>query len=238
MAQAHEQNRPATVRQPCGRERRPGHTSATVGAVRVHAVGGVKEVVISLNHYRRVAADHQVPGEVITSYADAAAEAKRTGRPSSFTVTVMPAGGAEGVVGETGDGPLGPSLARARARGASRITAILGGADMLNARDFGPLIGASHETVNMKRKRHELLGLEGTIRGVRYPRWQVTDAGLPLPGLSTLFEVLGGQPWTVYRFLRSVHAELGGDTALDALKGGRLDAVIGVARNQTAGAFT
>lgn len=66
-------------------------------------------------------------------------------------------------------------------------------------RDFGPLIGASHETVNIKRKTGKVLGLEGAKRGVKDPRWQVTDAGLPLPGLAALFAALGKQPWTVYR---------------------------------------
>jgi hypothetical protein len=72
---------------------------------------------------------------------------------------------------------------------------------------------------------------------VKYPRWQVTDAGLPLPGLPRLFEILGEQPWTVYRFPRTAHAELGGRTALDALKAGQVDAVVGVAKSQAAGAF-
>lgn len=107
--------------------------------------------------------------------------------------------------------------------------------------EAGPLIGASHETVNTKRKRHEVLGLEGATRGVKYPRWQVTDSGLPLPGLPKLFEVLGEQPWIVFRFLKTPHAELGGKTALDVLKTGRVDAVdtvVGVAENQAAGAFS
>lgn len=238
MTQAHEQDRQATARQRREGERKPKGASAMGKALRSRAGEEVTEIVISSNRYRRVAAALQVLGQVITNYADAAAEAERTGRPLSFTVTVVPGSGVKGLAEETGDDPLGPALARAKARSAPKIAAILNDADMLTARDFGPLIGASHETVNMKRRRHELLGLEGAVRGLRYPRWQITDAGLPLPGLPMLFEALGGQPWTVYRFLRSVHAELSGNTALDALKGGQLDAVIKVARNQATGAFT
>jgi hypothetical protein len=37
-------------------------------------------------------------------------------------------------------------------------------------------------------------------RGLRFPTWQVTSEGL-LPELSRLFEVLGIESWTVYRFL-------------------------------------
>lgn len=63
------------------------------------------------------------------------------------------------------------------------------------------------------------------------------ETGMPLPGLARVFHALGGQPWTVYRFLRAAHAELGGKTALDALKAGQVEAVLGVAENQAAGAF-
>jgi hypothetical protein len=151
---------------------------------------------------------------------------------------VTPNGDAEPVAEKpAGDDFLDLALATAKARGQASVTNILTGADMLTARDFGPLIGASHETVSTKRKRHEVLGLQGATRGVKYPRWQVTDAGLPLPGLPRLFEILGEQPWTVYRFPRTAHAELGGRTALDALKAGQVDAVVGVAKSQAAGAF-
>ncbi|MDN2764734.1 DUF2384 domain-containing protein, partial [Campylobacter jejuni] len=61
--------------------------------------------------------------------------------------------------------------------------------------------------------------------------------GLPLPSLPQLFAVLGEKPWTVYRFLRTAHAELGGRTALEALKAGQSEAVLGVAQNQIAGHF-
>lgn len=81
------------------------------------------------------------------------------------------------------------------ARGTTTVTDILNGVDMLTSRGFGPLIGASHETVNIKRKR------------------------------------------SVYRFLRTAHAELSGRTALDALKAGQVDGVVAVAGNQASGTF-
>ena len=65
----------------------------------------------------------------------------------------------------------------------------------------------------------------------------VLDFTVPLPGLGRLFGILGDQPWTVYRFLRTAHAELGGSTGLDAMKEGRIDVVLGAARNQVTGAF-
>ena len=95
------------------------------------------------------------------------------------------------IVEKPADGPLDAAIARAKARGAAKVTEILRQADMVTAREFGPLIGASHETVNIKRKRHEILGLEGATRGIKYPRWQITEAGMPLPGLARLFRALG-----------------------------------------------
>ena len=58
-----------------------------------------------------------------------------------------------------------------------------------------------------------------------------------MPGLADLFAALGGQPWTIHRFLCAAHAELGGRTGLDALKAGQVEAALGAARNQTTGAF-
>ncbi len=238
MAQAHEQDRSAPAKQPLSNKQRTARLPALSRTVRIHAGEETTEVTVSKVRYKRIATNGRVLGKVITGYADTAAKAKRTGRTCSFTFTVTPDGEAKVVAEETDDDPLGAALARARARGTSKVATILNSADMLTARDFGSLIGASHETVNVKRRRHELLGLEGATRGVRYPRWQITDAGLPLPGLPKLFEALGEQPWTVYRFLRTAHPELGGGTALDALRAGQVDAVVEVARNQAASTFT
>lgn len=199
------------------------------------------EFIVSSGHLQLITRGRTGLGRLITDYADTAAEAERTGRPILITYRVTPDGRAEPVsevpAEASPDGRLAAALARAEARGAAKVADILKGADMLTAREFGSLIGASHETVNAKRKRHEVLGLQGATRGLRYPGWQVTDAGLPLPGLARLFGILGAQPWTVFRFLLSDHAELGGRRALDALKAGQIDAVARAADNMVAGAF-
>jgi Protein of unknown function (DUF2384) len=238
MAQARQQDRQATAKR--SRSAKAAARSASTGQfLRVHADDDVTDVPVSKVRYGRIVNKSRVLGKVIAGYADAAAKAKRTGKAYVITYVVTPDGKAEAEAPVTPlEGPLNGAFARAKARGASKAADILKGPDMLTARDFGPLIGASHETVNTKRKRHELLGLEGATRGVKYPRWQVTDAGLPLPGLPKLFEVLGEQPWTVFRFLKTPHAELGGKTALDVLKTDRVDAVVSVAENQAAGAFS
>ncbi|MDF0522246.1 hypothetical protein P0R31_33950 [Bradyrhizobium yuanmingense] len=176
-----------------------------------------------------------VLGKLLAGYADVAEKAARAGRAVEYTVRVTPEGDAEPVAKPD---PLDAALSAAKKRGEAKVAEILKGDDMLTASDFGSLIGASHETVNVKRRRGEVLGLQAATRAVRYPAWQVTDAGQLLPGLSSLFEMLGQQPWTVYRFLRTAHPELEGRTALDALKAGEEKAVLNVARNQMSGVFS
>lgn len=241
MAQAREQTRPAAAK----RSRpapRGGQDAASGQFLRLHAGEDVAEVLVSKSSFKGVAHRKRVLGKMISTYAEVAAKAKRTGRTFVISYVVTPDGKAEAVTGapveKAAGGPLEGALARAKARGATKVADILKGADMLTARAFGPLIGASHETVNAKRKRHEVLGLQGATRGLKYPRWQVTADGRDLPGLPQLFEALGDQPWTVYRFLRAQHAELGGQTAVEALKAGRVEAVVDVAKNQAAGAFS
>ncbi len=180
---------------------------------------------------------HPGAEKVLAVYADSVATAKRMGHAVIVTLRVGPDGNAESISGTDKPDALDAALLAAKARGQSKIADILKRDEMLTAREFGQLIGASHETVNVKRKRFEVLGLEGATRGVKYPEWQLTNSGLPLPGLSQVFSALGGQPWTVYRFLQTAHSELGGRTGLDALKADQLDAVLEIAHNQSAGAF-
>ena len=193
--------------------------------------------MVSKPRFKRLLGKRRLIGKLLADYADTLAQAEREGRVATMTLQVSPDGKTQLVKPTAQEDAFDSALAAAKARGQRKVADILKSEEMLTARDFGLLIGASHETVNAKRKKGDLLGLEGATRGVKYPRWQVTDAGLPLPGLADLFAVLGKQPWTVYRFLRTIHAELDGHTALDALMAGQVEAVLGAARNQTAGVF-
>lgn len=242
MAQAREQDRSAAAKG--GRRgKRVKMRSATSGAfLRVRAEDDVTEVPVTKVRYGRIANKERVLSKVISGYADVAAKAKRNNKAYVISYVVTPDGKAQPLPEKAAEkdpgGGLEAAIARAKARGATKVAEILRSEDMLTAREFGPLIDASHETVNAKRKRHEVLALQGAKRGLRYPRWQVTGDGLELPGLPKLFEVFGDQPWAIYRFLRANHPELGGRTALEALKAGEVDAVLGVARNQATGAFS
>jgi len=242
MTQAREHARSAPRKRASADKAQAVRSGTTGQYVHLHSGDDVTEVPVTKVRYGRIANKKAALGKVIAKYADTAAKAKRTGKVFIVTYRVSPNGKIE-VVREApaekpaADSSLDAAIARAKGRGATKIADILKGADMLTAHDFGELIGTTHTTVNAKRKLHEVLGLEGATRGFRYPRWQITNDHLPLPGLVQVFAALGNQPWTVYRFLRTAHAELGGMTALDALKAGQVEAVLGVAENQATGAF-
>jgi hypothetical protein len=138
---------------------------------------------------------------------------------------------------QPGSDDLDAALSEARERGVSRAVEILSGREMLSAADFAKFIGVSREAVRAKYQRNEVLGLKGAKRGLRYPKWQVTSDGGLLPELPRLFEVLGGESWTIYRFLTQHHPELEGDTALSALQRGKVEEVLAAAGN-IAGAFS
>jgi hypothetical protein len=121
----------------------------------------------------------------------------------------------------SGDAPLPPAaaraaLARAYARGAATAAEILGAPDMLSSDVLAERLGLSREAVHQKRRRGELLGLEGAKRGVRFPAWQIGPDGRAPAALPQLLEALG-EPWAAFRFLRATHAALGGRSGIAAL---------------------
>lgn len=133
---------------------------------------------------------------------------------------------------------LTEALAAARTRGAEVKDALLADPEMLNTAAIADLLGMSEEGVRLKRKRHEILGLESAKRGIRYPAWQILEDRQLLPALPRLFALLGDDPWRLFRFLQQHHSELGGDRALDALRLGRVDGVLAAAENTATGAFS
>lgn len=216
----------------------------------VNSVGGKGDLgVVALGKKPKTSAktnprsiEKRVSLEFFKWYSAGAKKAQKVGQPVRFTVEVLPDGSAKAIgtpvtIAPPNVSSLEAALSAARERGTLRIAEILKGDDMLTATQFGSLIGVSHETVNVKRRRGEVLGLQGATRSVRYPSWQVTDDGRLLPGLSELFELLGRQPWTVYRFLKTRHPEFGGQTALEAMRSGRHKTVRAAAANQMGGNF-
>jgi hypothetical protein len=180
----------------------------------------------------------KLPTKILNWLAEARLRAELLGKPVEVTIHVPPGNAELGIVtSPVNTDTLDDAMAAARQRGTERVAEILKQSDMLSGREFASLIGASPETVNQKRKTGDLLGLEAATRGVRYPKWQVTDDGRLLPGLRSIFDILGEDPWRMFRFLTQRHNELAGKTALDAMRAGDLEAVQNVARNMRAGVF-
>lgn len=135
-------------------------------------------------------------------------------------------------------GALREALGAAGARGAAVKESLLSDPDMLSTAGIADRLGMSEEGIRLKRKRREILGLEFAKRGIRYPAWQILGDRQLLPGLPRLFDVLGGDPWRLFRFLQQHHNELGGIRALDALRHGRVNVVLAAAENTASGAFS
>ena len=132
---------------------------------------------------------------------------------------------------------LAVALDAARARGAAMKDEMLSDPDMLSTAGLAERLGMSEEGIRLKRRRHEVLGVEVAKRGIRYPAWQVLPGRQILPGLPRLFAVLGDDPWRLLRFLQQHHAELRGKRAFEALQQGRVEEVLATAENAAMGAF-
>jgi hypothetical protein len=195
-------------------------------------------IKLDKRHVRTLRPRGKMVLRVLEVLATATEKARRSGDAVALTIKVTPRTTEPAITSAVvKHDALEEALAGARARGAQRVAEILKGPDMLSGREFALLIGTSPETVNQKRRTGELLGLEGATRGVRFPKWQITEDGRPLPGLKSVFEILREDPWMVYRFLTRRHNELSGMSALDAMKSGRLEDAKNVARNLKAGVF-
>jgi hypothetical protein len=177
-----------------------------------------------------------MPARIILSCADA--RRVTSGSAGAIKVTVVPGETAEAVVPEAPEQTLERSLKAARVRGEAVKDQLLADPEMLSTAQMAERLGMSEEGIRLKRKRHEVLGLEFARRGIRYPSWQLLENRQLLRDLPRLFSILGDSPWAVYRFLLQRHPELGGARAVDALKRGRLNGVLAAAENTASGAFS
>jgi hypothetical protein len=229
-----------------GAVRRSGAGAKRTTALRVGTVGPAKTepvmIPVRAKTFKALAGQPGPMTVLIESYGAALEQSRLSGRAVRFVVAVDPHGKPritpiEGrselpeAQSTEGEDDLAAALEAARARGRLRVAEILSGADMLSADQFADLIGTSRVTVNAKRQKHQVLGLEGAKRGFRFPEWQVGQDGKPFTALPVLFERLGGSPWAVYRFLVQHHPELNGQTGRQALQRGRTAEVIEAAES-------
>jgi hypothetical protein len=173
-------------------------------------------------------------------YAEVLEKGHHLGRPVNVHVKVEPGRSPKitSVVVEpkpaprkTGEDDLQRALAAARKRGQHRVAEILSSKEMLSAAAFAHLLNTSRMTINSKRKKREVLALEGATRGFRFPQWQIGQDGKPFSALPNLFERLGDDSWAVYRFLVQHHPELDGLTGREALRRGMTSKAIEAAES-------
>jgi hypothetical protein len=199
-----------------------GHARRATGPERIAVPDG-----LSAEQARRVLAAvarsvSAVAGTGHTVTLDVRPSARQGGKSGFLIVrsfptdTVLPAPQAATDAGELSPAAARAALKRAYERGEVAAADLLAGPDMLSSDAMAQRLGISREAVHQKRRRGELLGIEGAKRGVRFPAWQLDADGMPLPALRDLHDALGA-PWAVFRFLQQRHPELGMRTGLAAI---------------------
>jgi hypothetical protein len=203
-------------------------------------------VPVDLTVLKTLSARPATVRSLVEQFGHLMARTKESGKARGFTVMIDAKGNAKfGPLPQreapspaaTEDERLEASLEAARARGRLLSAQILDQTDMLTAEQFAERLGVSRMTVNARRQKHELLGLDGAKRGFRFPAWQVDDDGKSFDVLPKLFDLLGSNAWTVYRFLTQRHAALDGSSAKDALRQGKKTQVLLAAESLAQAAF-
>ncbi len=118
-------------------------------------------------------------------------------------------------------------LAPARLRGLCLQQEIFGAeGGSCSAQALADALGMTRQAVDKRRKRGTLIGLNLGRRGYAYPVWQIGLAGLE----DVLAELKGLDPWTQAAYLLAPNRWLDGESPLNALRAGRLAAVLAAAR--------
>jgi hypothetical protein len=100
----------------------------------------------------------------------------------------------------------------------------------LGAEQMARRLQLTRQAVDLRRRNHRLIGLPVGRHGYRYPVWQLGPNGI-WPWVPLVIDALAPHdPWQQVFFLLSPHPDLGGQPPLDALRGGRIDDVVAIAR--------
>lgn len=137
----------------------------------------------------------------------------------------------EAVIPEPGEASDEDVIAGAQLRGLEarqRVLEAEGGT--LSAEQLARRLRLTRQAVDLRRRNRRLIGLPVGRHGYRYPAWQLGPNGV-WPWVPSVIEALAPHdPWQQVFFLRGPHPDLGGQTPLDALRGGRTDEVVALAR--------
>jgi hypothetical protein len=100
----------------------------------------------------------------------------------------------------------------------------------LSAEQMARRLHLTRQAVDLRRRNHRLIGLPVGRHGYRYPIWQLGHAGT-WPWVPRMINALAPHDsWQQVFFLLSPHPDLEGETPLNALRGGRIEEVITLAR--------
>ena len=124
--------------------------------------------------------------------------------------------------GEALPDPLKASFIRGE-RARKRILAAQG--ELLDVAEVAARLDMSHEDVLQRQHRGRLLALPLKDGTLGFPSWQFAEHGL-LPGIETVFRNIGvDDPWMQAAYFLSGELLLDGQTPLDALRRGDIEAV-------------
>jgi biotin operon repressor len=118
-------------------------------------------------------------------------------------------------------------LAAARLKGVMVKQQLLyAGGPPLSSAEVAQMLGISRQAVDQRRLKGKLLAVSLGRRGYRYPHWQFQD-GHTLPGMERVLAALqDADAWTQLMFLMTGDLRLGGQTPLECLQRGDIEAVV------------
>ena len=168
---------------------------------------------------------NQAQASLVQAFVDltASLSAKDLARPSADALRML----LEGLLGRMSVSR--DPLARARLRGLIAQRELLEGeGGTLTSSEMAAALGVSRQAIDKRRRAGHLLAFEVAKRGYLYPAWQLTSAGLLLPGLVDVLEALpNDSPWADARFFLSGNLRLrNGRRPLDLLRRGEIEPVV------------
>jgi hypothetical protein len=104
------------------------------------------------------------------------------------------------------------------------------GRPAVNSTEVAHLLSVTSEEVRRQRAQHKLVAVVAANGRYLFPLWQFCD-GVGIPGLPEVLAALEfPDEWTTLLFLRSGDPRLEGDTPLERLQAGDIEAVVAAAK--------
>lgn len=108
-------------------------------------------------------------------------------------------------------------------------TTIMALPHMLSASNFSEISGLSLTQVRRMSRNRELLQLQHSAVGARYPAWQISGNAV-LPGIRDLYHVFSNDGWMVYDFLTQPNNDPSMPSMLESLWSSNVELVLEAAR--------